>query len=112
MKRKDFGLQLQAVDSDTFDLAISPVRDEYGKIVSGVMLGPTMEQNIACLLMAEPGDYKLNPELGVGLRSALLDEDLLEYRHQIKQQCAMDGLSVKHLNLYDLKEFSIDAEYE
>lgn len=112
MKRKDFGIQLQAIDNDTFDVAVDPVRDEYGKIVSGVMLGPTLEQNIACLLMAEPGDFKLQLDLGVGLRSALLDEDLLEYRHAIKEQAAKDGISVKHLNLYNLENFSIDAEYE
>jgi len=46
------------------------------------------------------------------LRSALLDEDLLKYRHAIKEQFALDGMTVKHLDLYNLQRFSIDAEYE
>ena len=112
MKKKDFGIQLQPINSKLYDLEVNVVRDQNGKILSGLVLGPTLDQNIACLLMAEPGDFKLNPELGVGLRSSLLDEDLLEYRHQIKEQFSKDRLTVNHLNLYNLQKFSIDAEYE
>ena len=112
MKTKDFGIQLIPTASGNFDLSIEVMKDEHGKIVSGLVLGATLEQNMACLLIAEPGDFKANPTLGVGLRSALLDEEMLEYRHQIKEQFANDGLNVKHLQLYNLKEFEIDAEYE
>lgn len=112
MKRKDFGIQLKPTESGNFDLDIQIKRDASGKIISGLKLGPTLEQNVASLLIGEPGDFKGNPDLGVGLRSALLDEDLLEYRHQIKGQFVKDGLNVKHLDLYNLHKFSIDAEYE
>lgn len=112
MKRKDFGIQLQANEDANFDLAILVQKDEAGKIIGGLKLGPTLEQNMACLLIGEPGDFKGNPELGVGLRSALLGEDLLEYRHLIKEQFAEDGITVKHLELYNLNKFNIDAEYE
>lgn len=112
MKRKDFGIQYTTTKDGNFDLDIKVLRDTSGKILSGVVLGVTMEQNMACILIAEPGDYKGNADLGVGLRSALLGEDLLEYRHLIKQQFAKDGVNIKHLDLYTLNKFSIDAEYE
>lgn len=112
MKRKDFGIQYTTTEDGNFDLKIEVQKEASGKIVSGVILGPTLEQNMACLLIAEPGDYKGNADLGVGLRSALLGEDLLEYRHQIKEQFAKDGINIKHLDLYNLNKFSIDAEYE
>lgn len=112
MKRKDFGIQYKSDNNGDFALDINVIRDSAGRITSGLVFGNTLEQNIATILIAEPGDLKNNPSIGVGMRSALLDEDLLPYRHQIKEQFAKDGLDVKHLDLYNLKKFSIDAQYE
>lgn len=112
MKKKDFGIQYKSNNNGDFELDIDVQKDSAGRIISGLVLENTLEQNIASILIAEPGDFKDNLSLGVGMRSALLDEDLLPYRHQIKEQFAFDGLTVNHLDLYDLKKFSIDAEYE
>ncbi|WP_234111466.1 hypothetical protein [Chryseobacterium sp. R2A-55] len=113
MKRKDTGIQfIDSTDLSRYDLKIKVVKDEFGMIVSGFVIGKTLEQNMASILIAEPGDFKGDLTLGVGLRSALLDEDLLKYRHAIKEHFAMDGINVKHLDLYNLQKFSIDAEYE
>lgn len=113
MKSKATGIQYQdSSDSSVYDLKIEVVKDQFGKIISGLVIGKTLEQNMASLMVAEPGDFKANLSLGVGLRSALLDEDLLKYRHAIKNQFALDGMNIKHLDLYNLQKFSIDAEYE
>jgi len=112
MKRKDTGIQYKSNNAGGFDLDIRIIKDSAGRIVSGLTIGETLEQNMACILVAEPGDFKENLSLGVGMRSALLDEDLLPYRHKIKEQFAMDGLNVINLDLYNLLNFSIDAEYE
>lgn len=113
MKRKDFGIQYaDGTTENVFMLNVDVKRDSTGKITSGLTLGPTLEQNMASLLIAVPGDLKLNLDVGVGLSSELLGEDLLECRHNIKEQFAKDGLVVKHLDLYNLNNFSIDAEYE
>ena len=113
MKSKATGVQYRdSTDGATYDLKVDVKKDKWGKIVSGLVIGATLEQNMASILIAEPGDFKANLTLGVGLRSALLGEDLLEYRHAIKEQFAQDGLNVKHLDLYNLQKFSIDAEYE
>ncbi|PWN62314.1 hypothetical protein [Chryseobacterium oncorhynchi] len=112
MKQKDFGIQYISKNNGVFALDINIKRDSSGRITSGLVLGNTLQQNMASILIAEPGDLKNQLSVGVGIRSALLDEDLLQYRHLIKSQFAKDGLVVKHLDLYNLTKFSIDAEYE
>lgn len=112
MKTKDFGIQYKSNNEGLFDLDIKVKRDSSGRIISGLVLGGTLQQNMACILIAEPGDFKENLSLGVGIRNALLDEDLLPYRHQIKEQFANDGLYVSSLDFYDISKFKIDAEYE
>lgn len=112
MKSKSTGIQYKNSTGTVYGLAINVVRNADGKIISGLTIGDTLPQNMASMLIAEPGDLKTDLSLGVGLRSALMDEDLLEYRHQIKEQFAKDNLTVKHLNLYNLQKFDIDAEYD
>lgn len=112
MKTKATGIQYKNSTGQLFSLNFSVLRDADNKIISGLTIGPVLEQNMASILIAEPGDFKNDLTLGVGLRSALMSEDLLEYRHAIKEQFAKDNLDVKHLNLYNLQNFEIDAEYE
>ncbi|WP_417289605.1 hypothetical protein [Corallibacter sp.] len=111
---KDIGIQV--VDSTNegtvLDLKINPIRDASNKIVSGLVIGNTLEQNKAFILIAQPNDFKDNPTLGVGFDDNLLGEDLLEYRHKIREEFAKDGLKTTKLDLYDLKNVEIKAHYE
>lgn len=110
---KDRAIQL--IDStDTgrvLDLKINVVRGSNGKILSGVTIGNTLEQNKALILLAQAGDFKFNPMLGVGIENLLLDDDLLAFRHKIREEFAKDGLKVKTLNLYNINNIEIDANY-
>lgn len=113
MKNKGVGIQYNDANStDLFDLKIQVFRDVNNRITQGLVIGSTKPQNEASILIARVGEFKTMPLLGVGLGDALLGEDLLEYRHRIREQFALDGLNVKHLDLYNLQKFSIDAEYE
>ena len=113
MKSKATGIQYNnSSDGLVYDLKIDVKKDGSGKIISGLVIGTTLEQNMASIMIARQGDLKRNLDIGVDFRSALLDADLLEYRHQIKEQFAKDGLNVKHLDLYNIEKFSIDAGYE
>lgn len=111
---KDKGIQL--IDSndagELMDLKVNPVYDADGLIAQGVVIGNTLEQNKACILIAQPNDFKGNPTLGVGFQNVLLGDDLLEYRHSIRANFAMDGLKVTKLDLYNLENVSIIAHYE
>lgn len=111
---KDLGIQLidNADEGTILDLKIEPKRNADGKIVSGIVIGNTLEQNKALILLAHPNDFKLNPTLGVGLEDILLDSELLEYRHKIREQFNRDGLKITTLDLYSTKSIKIEAHYE
>ncbi|TWI22205.1 hypothetical protein [Sphingobacterium siyangense] len=96
---------------DQLDLKIDIKRDSEGKIVSGLVIGNTVEQNKAVILISYQGEFKSDPDLGVGLEDILLDEDYLKYRHRIREHFAKDDLKVTRLDLYKDKPIIINAEY-
>lgn len=111
---KDYAIQVidNADDGTVLDLKIQSVRDEDGKILRGVVIGNTLEQNKAFLLLGHSNDFKGNPTLGVGIEDILLSTDLQEYRHKIREQFARDGLKITNLDLYSLDKINIEAHYE
>ncbi len=111
---KDFGIQVNdnPTNDNIMDLKTEVHYDSSGKIIQGVILGNTLEQNKAFLLLAQPNDLKGNPTLGVGIEDLLLSGDLLEYRHKIREHFNRDGLIVDTLDLYNLQNINIEAHYE
>lgn len=107
------GLQLNDNTStgEILDLKIEVIKDAEGKITSGLIVGNTLQQNQALILITQPGENKFNPDLGVGIADMLLDHDYLNYRHRIREHYAKDGLIVTHLDLYENKPLRIDANY-
>ncbi|GEP52384.1 hypothetical protein FNO01nite_30560 [Flavobacterium noncentrifugens] len=97
---------------EVLDLKIQPVRGSDGKIISGIVIGNTLEQNKALILIAHQGDFKFNPDLGVGLEDILLSEEYLTYRHLIREHMAKDGLKVESLDFYQNKPFKLIASYD
>ncbi len=114
MKTKGTGIQLNDdTDSDqVWDLKIRLERDESGKILSGIVIGQTMYQNQATILSMYPGEWKFEPRMGVGLKGELLGEDLLRARHKVREDFVKDGMTIKKLDLYNLKKINIEAVYE
>lgn len=113
---KDFGIQLIDCNDngDIMGVKIDVQKDASGKIVSGLVLGNTLEQNKACILLARPGDYKFHPTLGVAVKDALLDTvtDLTDFRHKIREEFSKDGLKVRKLDFYTKNKLAIDADYQ
>ncbi|WP_241657596.1 hypothetical protein [Flavobacterium cerinum] len=111
---KKTGIQL--IDNNdagnVLDLKVNTVYDASGKIISGLVIGDTLEQNKALILIAHPGDFKHRPDIGVGLGDIQFSEDYLEYRHRIREHFAKDGLRVTELDLYENKPIRIIADYE
>lgn len=114
MKRKDTGIQLvdSADAAELWDLKIEPQYNDDGMIDSGVVIDHTLYQNQATLLAMYPGELKSEPTLGVGLKAELLNENLLEARHRVREVFTQDGLLIKRLELYDAENIDIVAEYE
>lgn len=107
---------IQVTDSDDqgnyLDLKVEITRNADGKITQGLIIGDTLQQNIAFVLMAEKGEFKAVPELGVGFGGILLDNDFIAYQHKIRNQFPIDGLKVKRLDLFQNKPVIIQADYE
>ncbi|MEN9977228.1 MAG: hypothetical protein RIR36_1388 [Bacteroidota bacterium] len=111
MKTK--GIQL-ADNTNTLngaDLRIQVTRGASGLIERGIMVGDTMNQNQALLLIANSGEFKSNPTIGVAIDELLLDNDFLRFRHRIREHFAKDGLTVRNVQLENGKPLLIDASY-
>lgn len=107
------GIQLNDNTStgQILDLKVEIKKNAEGKITQGLVVGDTLQQNQALILITQPGENKFNPDLGVGITDMLLDHDYLNYRHRIREHYAKDGLKVTHLDLYENKPLKIDANY-
>lgn len=75
-------------------------------------IGGSTIQNQTLILVAHQGEFKNTPAIGVGIGDLLLSDELLEFRHRIRSQFAMDGLKIKKLELYEIGNLKIDASYE
>ncbi len=107
---------IQLIDnSDTgilLDLKVEVIRDADGKISQGLVIGNTMNQNKALILIANPGEFSFSPTLGVAIDELILDDDYLRFRHRIREHFAKDGLIVKTIQLSKGKPLDIEANYE
>lgn len=88
---KETGILL---DADTGDLKIAVVRDASGKITSGLEIGDVTEQNQRTILLAEKGEIKENPLLGVGLTSFLDHDEPSELLREVRENLRADGQTV------------------
>ena len=75
------------------------------------VIGESLGQQQSMILVAHQGEFKNAPEVGVGIGDLLLGEELLEYRHKIRSQYALDGLKINQLDLYEIGKLKIEAEY-
>lgn len=110
---KTIGIQL-ADNTNTLggvDLRIKVKRGASGLIEQGIMVGDTMNQNQALMLIANPGEFKNNPTIGVAIDELLLDNDFLRFRHRIRVHFEKDGLTVRNVQLENGKPLVIDASY-
>jgi len=90
--------------------------DETGGIMvhnGGMAVGNTSLQNQYMILVAQKGEFKEHPALGVGISNMLGDDDVLEWKKQIREEFKKDGLKVNKIDL-DLQtgDIAIDAHYK
>lgn len=111
------GLAIQLISSDTQEQVLRPVfdivRDQSGRIVNGLNVGATQPQNEALILASNAGEFKNSPTLGVGLSNAVLSDtaDTLKYRHAVRRNYDLEGLSISQLDMFDLRKINIVAKY-
>lgn len=97
--------------TDDYLLEVQPVRDTTGKIISGVVIGKTTNQNTGLILICRKGEFKQEPALGVGIEDILLDQDYLEWRRRIRINLELDAQNVKNVKFSSVDKLFIDADY-
>lgn len=97
--------------ADDYDLKVTVRRDSEGKISSGFMVGNTLYQNQALILILQPGELKLSPLVGVGLENSLLDTNKLRWEEQIRRQMELDGQKVSNVKIGKDNKLTLDASY-
>lgn len=98
---------LQLID---MDLDIKVVKDSSGKIESGLLLADTLSQNQALILQLHKGELKDDVSVGVGIADMLLDDDVLGWRSEIREQMEMDGQAVNSVEITS-DGIVIDSKY-
>jgi hypothetical protein len=97
--------------NENFILPIQPTMGADGKITGGLQVGNITRQNQALILVMHPGECKEKPVLGCGISDIVLDNDLLPWRHKIREQMEIEGMGVNALNFKATKELILDAKY-
>jgi hypothetical protein len=83
------------------------LRIENGDFVIGD--ATLQHQNI--IIIAQKGEFKQTPELGVGVLTELNNENPRELLAKIRRNFEYDGMTVKKLNIANNGNIVIDAEY-
>lgn len=111
MKSKSIQLNDSSNALEVIDLKIN-VKREGGLITQGLVIGDTLNQNQALIIMSNPGEFPFSPTLGVAIDELLLDNDYLRFRHRIREHLIKDGMKVKAIDFSEGKPLKIDASYE
>lgn len=92
--------------------------DETGDLLikdGDIVVGESTEQHQKHLLLAQKGDFRQHPQIGVGLSDFLNDDALRDLPAAIQKEFENDGMKVKKINVIkkenDKMGLKIDASY-
>lgn len=77
-----------------------------------LVIGESTLQHQRHLLIAEKGEYKENPTVGVGIYGFLLDDNVEDMMRTVVQEFSKDGMLVDSVKLNNDGKLAIDAEYQ
>ncbi|MDH6309410.1 hypothetical protein M2451_002704 [Dysgonomonas sp. PFB1-18] len=97
---------------DDGNLLIEVTRDAQGKITDGLVIGDVTSQNQNTILLAEKGEIKNSPLLGVGIASYLDDESPSELLREVRINLRMDGQKVRSCGFDNNGKLIIQGGYE
>jgi hypothetical protein len=108
MANKSRGILLD----EKYDFLIEVERDDKGQIIQGLILGDVTKQNQNTILLAEKGEIKNSPLLGVGIASYLDDESPSELLREVRINLRMDGQKVRSCGFDNNGKLIIQGGYE
>jgi len=98
--------------TENLELDIKVVRDAEGKIISGIQVGDVTRQNQKIIILAQKGEIKETPTLGVGLASFIDDDDSSDLLREIRANLREDGQTVNSCGFNSDGKLVVDASYE
>lgn len=82
-------------------------------IVNGdIDFGFSDNQHQEHILIANKGEFKQFPELGVGITAMIADDDYTEMLIEIKKNLEYDGMKIKNVKFNANGNLDIDGNYE
>lgn len=101
---------MRGIQLEDYDLAVKVEKDNAGKIISGVIIGDTLQQNQALILKMHKGELHEDPSVGVGISDMLLDHDSESWKREIREQMELDGQTVNSVSI-EANDIIIDSTY-
>lgn len=77
-----------------------------------LVLAESTEQHQKHILLANKGEYKQFPELGVGIMNMLAGEDATAFLIEAKRNFEYDRMRVKEIKFTDDNTLEVEAGYE
>lgn len=75
--------------------------------------GDTLAQNEFAILMAQKGEFKLDPLLGVGIANMVGDNDVSQWKRRIRDAFREDGLALSDIEITESGSItSLEAHYD
>lgn len=75
------------------------------------VLGDTDQQNQKLIVIANKGEWKEFPEVGVGIQEMLSDDDPTDVLIETKRQLEYDGMQIDDVSLTQDGKLIIDGKY-
>jgi hypothetical protein len=97
---------------DDGDLKIEVKRDRDGLITGGLVIGDVTRQNQRTILLAEKGEIKDAPLLGVGIGSFLDSDEPSELLREVRTNMREDGQVITSCGFDNDGNLVIEGGYE
>lgn len=76
------------------------------------VLGDVTHQNQGLILLANKGEFRQFPFVGVGVKYYLDDDRLNGIKPELTKQLELDGMTVNSIKVFTNGQVEIDATYE
>lgn len=89
--------------------------DENGDLLikdGDFVIGESDNQHQLDILLAEKGEFKEFPELGVGIQEMLSDDEFVEFLIEAKKNLEYDGMDINNIEFTKDGKLKIDGKYK
>lgn len=77
-----------------------------------IIFGYSDNQHQEHILLANKGDYKEFPELGVGINNMLNEDDFMPFLIESKKNLEYDGMKINNIKFEENGNLNIDGYYK